>query len=159
MEPLWKIDERLQRIIDIDGDNIDPETGELVDIDSLNLEREEKIGNIVKAIKNLKSEEEALNNASKELGDRAAAKEKKIAFLKSYLSSHMKEGEKYECVAGKIRWYKKPAVVIDCEFEKLPKEYLRVRYTPDKIMLQKDLKSGKEIPGARLEDRTSISIR
>lgn len=161
MDPLWKIDDRISRIIEADGNLVDPETGEVVDLDALQMERKEKIENIIKAIQRFKAQCVALDAAIKDMSSRADAKKKKMEWLKSYLAHHMKYGEKFECTAGEVRWDKKIITVVDCAPEMLPEEFTRVKVTiePKKDDLKKALKEGKVIEGVRLEDRTSIYIR
>lgn len=160
METLWKIDERLNNLIEVENNMyVDPDTGEIVDIESLKMDKKEKITNIIKAIKNLKAEYDALKKAEKDLKGRAEAKAEKIDWLKSYLTAHMENGEKFECVAGSIRWYSGESVVIDCNPEELPEEYISTKITVDKTRLKAAIKSGEEIKGAHIEESTSISVR
>lgn len=160
METLWKIDERLNNLLEVENNMyVDPETGEIVDIESLKMDKKEKITNIIKAIKNLKDDYESLKKAGEDLKKRADAKEEKIKWLKNYLASHMEKGEKFECVAGAIRWHSGESVVIDCKPEELPKEYITTKITVDKTRLKAAIKSGEEIKGAHIERSTSISVR
>lgn len=160
MDPLWKIDDRIARIIEIEGTNVDPETGEIVDLDAIQMERKEKIENIIKAIQSLKADAASFKAAADEIYKRANAKEKKMEWLKSYLAQHMETGEKFECAAGSVVWRKgKPSVVVECDPRTLPEDFIRVKIEPKKEELKKALQEGKVFSGVRLEEKTTIYIR
>ena len=69
---LWEVDKRISDILE-NGMHIDEETGEVFlpeDLDSLNIERDEKIEGIALYVKNLKAEAEAIHAEIDRLKDR-----------------------------------------------------------------------------------------
>lgn len=77
---------------------VDMETGEIVDIkklESLQMERDQKIENIGCWIKNLLSDAEALKSEKENLAKRQKVAESKATSLKEYLSRYL-DGEKFK---------------------------------------------------------------
>ena len=77
---------------------VDMETGEIVDIkklESLQMERDQKIENIGCWIKNLLSDAEALKSEKENLARRQKVAESKATSLKEYLSRYL-DGEKFK---------------------------------------------------------------
>ena len=69
---LWEVDKRIRDILE-NGMHIDEETGEVLlpeDLDSLNIERDEKIEGIALYVKNLKAEADAIHTEIYRLKDR-----------------------------------------------------------------------------------------
>lgn len=100
---------------------IDEETGEVLNIDKLNdlqMAFDEKAENIIRFIKNLNSECEALRNEEKALAERRKVKENKIKSLKGYLSSIMDFNgkDKLEYLSGVASFRTSKSVEIDDEF-------------------------------------------
>lgn len=82
---------------------VDMETGEIVDIkklESLQMERDQKIENIGCWIKNLLSDAEALKSEKENLAKRQKVAESKAASLKEYLSRYL-DGEKFKSARKK----------------------------------------------------------
>lgn len=100
---------------------IDEETGEVLNIDKLNdlqMAFDEKADNIIRFIKNLSSDCEALKNEEKALAERRKVKENKIKSLKGYLSNIMDFNgkDKLEYLSGVASFRKSKSVEIDDEF-------------------------------------------
>ena len=127
---------------------VDMETGEIVDIEkleSLQMERDQKIENIGCWIKNL-------------LADARALKEEKAASLKAYLSSYL-NGEKFKTAKVAISYRKSDSVDI-AEGAVIPEEYLKYSDpTPDKIGLKAALKAGEKFPGISIVTSSNIQIK
>jgi Siphovirus Gp157. len=96
---------------------IDEETGEVLNMNELNelkMSKDEKIENIALWIKNLKSDEKALDDEIKTLQARKKAKKSKIDNLSSYLESVL-NGSKFDKTRVSISFRKSSSVVIDDE--------------------------------------------
>lgn len=160
---LYEINDKIARILYAgDGSFVDGETGEVMDesaLDALDMERHDKIENILRFRKNMNAEAEALEKEADSLMARAKTLKNKAAWAEGYLARHMDPGEKFDGVAGTVRWRKSKAVAIDVPIERLPQQYIRVSLAPKKAEIGKALKSGAEIPGTRLEERIRIQIR
>ena len=132
-------------------------------IDQLTLETNEKIENIIKYIKNLEAEAEALEKESKRLNDRKVRTLKKVDNLKGYLKDFTSslESKKYHTGIFNISIRKNAAaVVVENEFL-VPDEFCKTEIIRkvDKIALKEKLKSGEVIEGVKLQRSESIIIK
>lgn len=140
---------------------IDEETGEILDyekLDGLQLERDEKIENIVFLIENTKNDIAGLKEQEDIFKARRKAAEKKLESLKGYLSYAL-GGQKFETVKAKVSFRKSEAVTVEKE-ELIPSEYWETVEVErlDLIAIKNALKAGKEVDGARLEERLNPQI-
>lgn len=142
-------------------DCIDEDTGEIIDqaaLDELNLSRDEKVENIALAIKNLKSEAEAIKAEKQNLAARQAAAERKAESLKNYLSDYL-QGDKFKSAKVSISWRKSEVVLVD-DISKLPDDFLRFKDPEvDKTKLKEAMKAGQSFEGARLVQNNNIQIK
>lgn len=152
---LYEIDEALAQCFD-------PETGEIVDIDSyenLQGERDKKIEGIACIIKNRQALIDALKAEKKRMDDRIATLENQNdntkAFLDSVLQGHRFETEKAVCS------YRKSTRVDITDISKIPDEYMNVKteYAPMKTAIKQALKDNKEVPGCALIETNNLSIK
>ena len=159
---LYEID---QAILDC----MDSETGEVVDLESLeslNMEREKKIENIALFIKNLDAESAAIKAEEKSLSDRRKAKENKAARLKEYLSDAL-AGQAME--TAKVRLFFRKSTRVNVEDSRTLLDYLEasgldncIKYKEPEIAtyeVGKLLKSGMELPGAALVENRNLQIK
>lgn len=143
------------------ADCIDEETGEILDyekLDGLQLERDEKIENIVFLIENTKNDIAGLKEQEDIFKARRKAAEKKLESLKGYLSYAL-GGQKFETVKAKVSFRKSEAVIVENE-AKIPKDYWVEKVTEgiDLTAIKNALKAGKGVDGARLEERLNPQI-
>lgn len=152
---LYEIDEALVECFD-------PETGEIVDIDSyenLQGERDKKIEGIACIIKNRQALIDALKAEKKRMDDRIATLETQNdntkAFLDSVLQGHRFETEKAVCS------YRKSTRVDITDISKIPDEYLNVKteIAPMKTAIKQALKDNKDVPGCALIETNNLSIK
>lgn len=152
---LYEIDEAL-------AECFDPETGEIVDIDSyenLQGERDKKIEGIACIIKNRQALIDALKAEKKRMDDRIATleaqNENTKAFLDSVLQGHRFETEKAVCS------YRKSTRVDITDISKIPDEYMNIKteIAPMKTAIKQALKEDKEVPGCALIETNNLSIK
>lgn len=140
---------------------VDMETGEIVDIEkleSLQMERDQKIENIGCWIKNLLADAKALKEEKDNLAARQKSAENKAASLKEFLSKYL-DGEKFKTAKVSISYRKSDSVDISANAT-VPEEFLKYEEpTPDKIGLKVALKAGKEFPGILLKTSRTIQIK
>ena len=140
---------------------IDTETGEIIDtdkIESLQMERSQKIRNIALWIKDLKAEAEALKVEKDNFAQRQRTAENKIDSLKKYLAFAL-NGEKVKETEYTISYRKSQAVEIT-DIDALPKGYMVIQEpVANKQMISENLKKGTVVPGAQLVEHESIIIR
>lgn len=143
---------------------IDPETGEVVSevalegLEELQMDRTEKIENVVAFHKDCKAMAEAIKAEAKALTARAKAYENKADSLKNYLESAL-NGEKFESPRCKISYRKSESISIDPD-ALIPYEYVKQREPEyDKTALKKALKEGIVIDGVTIVEKKNIQIK
>lgn len=156
---LYEIDQAIESLID-------PESGEILDIDcfaELQMEREQKIENMALWVKNLNAEADAIKAEVESLTGRERSARHKAKRLLSYLTSIL-EGEKFTTSKVAITFRKSSSVEIDDGFVEWAKEnnpaLLRTKEPEaDKTAIKGFIKSGKEVPFARLVENQSVQIK
>ena len=145
---------------------IDPETGEIIDIDKLNeleLERDAKIENVACWIKELKAEAEAIKAEKLALAERQKVAENKAESLKKWLTFAL-NGEKFKTAKCSVSFRKTESVeVTDEGLSNLMKEHDELLTykapEPNKKAIKDALKDGLSVEGVRLECNTSVIIK
>ena len=158
---LWEVDKRISDILE-NGMHIDDETGEVFlpeDLDSLNIERDEKIEGIALYVKNLKAEAEAIHTEIDRLKDREESKKKKAERLIQYLSSVLC-GQKFETAKTSLSFRKSSVVQINDELL-VPEEFMKVKTEkkPDKTAIANRIKVGGFVPGCELVVKNNLQIK
>lgn len=146
--------------LEIDEMDIDDET-KLDTLDSIDWEHDfsEKIENCIKVIRNKNARVEAYKAEIKRLQDLKASEEKAVERIKSSVSDAMRltQHDKLDTTLFKVGFRKSKAVIVD--ETKLPKKYMKAKWSPDKETIKELLKSGATIRGAHIEERSNLSIR
>ena len=147
---------------------IDPETGELKDyeaFEALTMAREEKIDNMAKWILDLEAEAKMVKERADELAKRAQNAKKKAERLREFLQEYL-GGEKRKTADYTIGYRRTEAVEITDEDRAIAwlmdNDEDALTYQNPKISktaVKEILKSGREVPGAELVERQSMSVR
>lgn len=156
---LYTINQQIWAIYENEVD----EDGEITDLafqllQALNLSRDVKIENCALLIKEWFAEAGKIKDEADKLTERRRILERKAERLKAYLASQM-SGEKFESPRVAISWRKSEAVRIIDEsmiplcFWKTPVPQL------DKVSVRATIKSGKDVPGATLEEKQNMQIK
>lgn len=147
---------------------IDPETGELIDMETalerLTISKENKIENIALWVRNLAADVTAIDSEIKRLQSRKRTAETKAERLKGYLISSLTredgttEKVKTPRVSVSVR-NNKPSLF--CDEAILPKEFLvaSISYRADKDQIREVLSRGIDVPGAHMQQSRSVIIR
>lgn len=154
-----EMDEVLSRIID-------PETGEITDIEALaeiQLKREEKLEAIALVIKNKTAEAALIRAEEKELAERRRRHEKTAERLKKVLENEL-AGQAFETAKCSCSFRKSTGVIIDTaafnDWAKRHKEYVIPKDpVPDRAAIKAALIDGKKIPCAELEERINMTVK
>lgn len=157
MATLYELTGQFQEIYNMEiDDETKLDTLEAIDWTS---DYENKVEGYVKVIKSLEADIEARKNEKKRLDGLNKSDQTKIDNLKAALAASMAEtGQtRVDTTLFKIGFRKSKAVIVD--ETKLPKKYMKARWSPDKETLKELLKSGKHIEGATLEERRNLNIR
>lgn len=141
---------------------IDPETGEIIDaemLDSLQMERDAKIENVVCWYKNLLSDAEAIKAEKTALAEREAKCRAKAEKLKAWLVEAL-GGQAFTTAKCAVSFRRSESVEV---FKKadIPAEFLREKteYEPDKDLIKAAIKDGVVVNGCRLVEKQNAQIR
>ena len=162
---LYELNQNFNNLIEVLENTEDENIKELIkkSMDQLTLETNEKIENIIKYIKNLEAEAEALEKESKRLNVRKIKTLKKVDNLKGYLKDFTSslESKKYNTGIFNISIRKNAAsVIVNNEFL-VPDEFCKTEVIRkvDKVALKEKLKAGEVIEGVKLQQTESIIIK
>ena len=158
---LYEIDASLMALVD-------EETGEILDsaaFDALVMEKEKKIENIALWVKNENAMAEALKKEIDNLTARKKTAENRVKGLKKYLLYALGE-QKFSTSKVKISYNHSTSTKVEDEAAFIQwatthhPDLLRIKETEiAKNELKEALKAGEEIPGASLEQSTSVIIK
>ena len=179
MANLYEIDYQLRVLEDY---MCDPDTGELLDEDSFNAKFDEiqmalneKIENSMCFYKNLQADIEAFKAEEKNLAQRRKVKENLAERVKNRIDNYVtmqftdEDGNvdkdnlnkwKFETPKVKLSYRKSDSVDV-YDIDSLPKEYIKekIEVSADKTALKKDIKSGKEINGAKIVTNLNMQVK
>lgn len=163
MRRLYEISEDLlnaMREAEAEAEQNEGEISEFLNhrLESLEVEKELKIGNICRFYKSLLAESDMVKGEAKKLMERASVTENKANSLKQFLSCYVKEGEKFTDEHTKISWRKSESVDIEPDAQ-IPENYQRIKVEPDKTKLKTALKVGYVFEGIRLVEKQNIQIK
>ena len=151
---LYEIDQAIMNCLD-------NETGEIIDaelLDSLQMERTEKIENVACWIKELKAEAEALKAEKMAFAERQRVAENKAESLKNWLAYVLK-GEKFKTTRASVSFRTTDKVEIT-DIMELDENFLRYKEPEaDKTAIKEAIKAGQEVAGATLVSNTSVIIK
>lgn len=141
---------------------LDAETGEIIDperLDSLLMEKDQKIENVVCWIKNLLSDADAIKVEKDALAEREAKCRKKADDLKNWLTTIL-EGQRFSTAKCAVSFRKSTKLEIT-DAERIPKEFLveTVTIKPDANSIKEVLKNGQEVSGCVLVENQNIQIK
>jgi len=159
---LYEITEAYKKIESL-LDVVEDGTGGLnVYLDSIQDQMENKVNNIVRYSKNLELTSLAISAEVDRLVDLKKAYDRKSKALIDYISYSMQKNsiERVDTDVCKLSFIKSTSVEID-DISKLPKKYIveKISYSPDKKAIKEAIKKGKQVSGARLEDKKNLQIK
>jgi hypothetical protein len=162
---LYEINKAYQDVLE-NGFSFDDETGEILfDSESLDLLEDEfknKIDNIVSYIKNQEALKDGISNEIKALNERKKDVDKKIEYLKGYItdSMHIRGLKKMETPRNKISFRLSQSVDVKNE-NLIDGQYFieKVERKIDKKTLLADLKKGIHVEGAELLKKQNLQIK
>lgn len=155
MANLYEIDQGILECIDFEtGEIIDPER-----LESLQMERDQKIEGVACWIKNLLSDAEAIKAEKDALADREAQCRKKADSLKKWIAESL-AGQKFSTAKCAVSFRKSTKLEV-LDAESIPKELMveTVTIKPDASAIKELLKSGQEVSGCCLIENQNIQIK
>ena len=140
---------------------IDEETGEILNamqLDELELAKEEKIENICLFIKSLKAEAKAIKEEVANLQKRQKATQNKAESLEQYIQQAL-NGEKFKTARVSVSYRRSES--IECEdILAVDDDYLRYKEPElDKAKIKAALKEGVAVKGCSLIQKQNMQIR
>nr|DAE16566.1 MAG TPA: resistance protein [Podoviridae sp. ctiwu7] len=158
---LYEISEAIRAALD--HIEIDEETGEILSADALHAveaQAAEKIEATALYLRELDAEAKAAKDEAERMLARVKSMQKRSDYLKTVLLDAIHATGKVKTARVTVSIRKTQAVAID-EGANLPEAYTTVKTTvsPNKIAIKQALTDGLEVPGCRLEERESVSIR
>lgn len=155
MANLYEIDQGILECLDMEtGEIIDPER-----LESLQMERDQKIEGVALWVKNLLSDAEAIKAEREVLADREAKCRKKADSLKVWLEKAL-EGQKFNTAKCAVSFRKSETVEVS-DIALIPAELLRVKTTVEanKAAIKALLKEGRDVVGCCLVENQNIQIK
>ncbi len=155
---LYEINEKIRAFLE---NNIDTETGEILNLDTLGdleLERSVKLENYALAVKNIRADIEAIKAEE----DALKARRERLSNTKNRLEAVLKQeldGEKFTTARVQITHRKTNSVEV-LDITALPEKFLR--YKPaeaDKTAIKAAINAGETVDGARLVNGLSMTIK
>lgn len=155
MATIYEINQSILECLDADtGEIIDPER-----LDSLLMEKDQKIENVACWIKNLLSDADAIKAEKDALAEREAKCRKKAEDLKNWLATIL-EGQKFNSPKCAVSFRKSTKLQILDE-SIIPKKYMvkTVTTKPDANTIKDLIKKGQEVRGCVLVENQNIQIK
>lgn len=162
---LYEYNDVIDALLNTDADGVDTETGIVFDpvvLDKLEMERNEKIENLLLYAEQLAADAKNIDEYVKNLTARAKAKKNKADGIKQWLITEIQRygDKKFETqkVRGTIT---RRDVVNVYDMSQLPQEFIRIKteMSPDKTAIGAALKDGKTVSGAMFANSFSLNIK
>ena len=161
---LYEYNEIIDTLLDTDGE-VDAETGLVFDLtllDRLEMERNEKIENLLLYTAQLSADAEDIAEYAAKLNARAKAKKAKSDRIKEWLCGEVTRygGKKFETQRIKAVVSIRNKVNITDE-SRLPEKYIRTKTetAPDKTAITAAIKAGETVDGAELVESKTLQIK
>lgn len=154
---LYEINEKIREFLE---NNIDPETGEILNLDTLGdleLERSVKLENYALAVKNLRADIDAIKVEE----DALKARRERLTNTKNKLEAVLKQeldGEKFVTARVQITHRKTSSVEV-LDIKALPEKFLRFEPKADKTAIRTAINAGENVDGARIVNGLSMMIK
>ena len=161
MASLYEIAGMYRSILEMEPENDEEYGAMMTALDELQGELTEKADNIVKYIRNLSAEAEALKAEEAALYKKRKAAENKAERLKAYLAAQMTLCGLKELKAGlfKLRFQPTTPAISIVDEAVVPEKFHRVKIEIDKLAIRDALKAGEEVPGIEVQRGETLVIR
>jgi len=159
---LYEICTEMQVILDrIDPDDEKSLAETETSLQCLELDKEKKVINIGRLIKNLSAESLAIKTEIDNLAARKKSLDRQAEWLENYLTNTI-SGEKFNDPTVSISWRKSTSVNIT-DADAVPEEFLKVvpeSRVPNKMLIKDLLMTGSPyVPGAELITKLNLQVK
>jgi Siphovirus Gp157 len=158
---LYEIDSAIQAVYDQieQNDGVLPDELEL-QLDGLQMERKEKIGNIVRLLKNIDGDCTKLAVEISMLQKKYKALENRKQSVRNYLAYAIGEGNSFKDTISSVSWNRSESVIVDeSKIDMLPPFYVKTIKEPVKKLLKEAIEKGREFDGVTIETKQSMVVR
>ncbi len=161
---IYEYNEIIDTLLETDGD-VDTETGLVFDftlLDRLEMERNEKIENLLLYAAQLTVDAEDISSYAAKLNARAKSKKNKADRLKEWLCGEITRYGDKKFETQKVKGVVSMRNKVDITDEQLlPPQFIRTKIetAPDKTAISSAIKSGETVSGARLVESRSLQIK
>jgi hypothetical protein len=161
MASLYEIAGLYRQILEMEPETDDEFGAMMTALDEVQGELTEKADNIVRYIRNLSAEAEALKTEEAALYKKRKAAENKAERLKAYLAAQMTLCGLKELKAGlfKLRFQPTAPAISIVDESAVPEKFHRVKVEIDRLAIRDALKAGEEGPGIELQRGEALVIR
>jgi len=162
---LYNIANEYQSLLD---QTFDHETGELNEVvlaklDEVQADVKEKGIAIASFIKNIEADRDAIEIAKKNMAEREARLNRRVAYMTDYLQSNMERCgiSEIACPYFVVKLKKCPLSVNVLDEDAIPSEYKKMKttFSVDKIKLKEEILAGVIVPGVELKQNVRLDIR
>ncbi len=162
---LYEIDQAIEEALN--KAVVDEETGEVIvtqdleALESLQMARDQKIENVALFVKNANADAVAIAEEIKWLQARKKTLDNKIEGAKNWLQSAL-NGEKFSTPRTSISYRTTKDTTIIDDPNLIPDKFFPIKKnerTVSKTALKEAIKAGETVPGAHLEDTTSMILK
>ena len=158
---LYEISNEYERAIDA---LLNDEAGDLSKIDELKDIFDNKCINVAKYIKNLETEQQAVNDCIKKMCEREKKLAVRIESLTTYLKFNMEKTgliDPIKCPEFSIKFRNNPPSLVIEDESLIPDLYIITKEVKSiyKNAIKKDILDGFEVEGARVESKKTLVIK
>jgi len=158
---LYEIAGQYRAVLEMEPENDDELAAQMNALDELEGELTVKADNIVRYIRNLSAEADALKAEEAALYKKRKAAENKAERLKAYLAAQMTLCGLKELKAGlfKLRFQPTTPAISIIDEAAIPEQYRKVKIEIDRLAIRDALKAGEEVPGIEVQRGEALVIR
>lgn len=160
---LYELTQNFKNLEEVLNNTEDNDIKELIlnSMNEVSCDLSTKVENIVKLIRNLQADAEAVKTEEQRLCKLRKQKEKQVEGLQKYLFDCISSLERREVKGGifTVSVKKNPPKTVIDDINAIPKEFIINVPTLDKKALKEVLKEGQKIDGARLVREESLRIK
>lgn len=128
---------------------------------AIDLLTEKKVISYACIIKQLEAEAEAIEKQEKMFQTRRKSAENKATLLRARMIELLPHEQKWKAAEAEVSFRKSKACEIT-ELDAIPTAFRRnipATWAPEKNEIMEELKAGKEVPGARIKENWSVTIK
>lgn len=158
---LYEIAGQYRAVLDMEPESDEEIVAQMNALDELEGEITEKADNIVRYMRNLGAEADALKAEENRLYQKRRAVENKIERLKAYLAAQMMMAGLHELKAGlfKLRFQPTTPAISIIDESVIPEKFWVVKREISKTDIKEAIKAGEEVPGIEIQRGETLVIR